>query len=94
MNTKRIEQLCRIVERCLDKMVETQCTDDIYCERYHRYYELLYKELDTDLRLNPYELHVSNFMRDLITHYTEENLEIERNVCTFGYYIGKRNVHF
>ena len=83
MSTKKIEQLSRIVEYCLEKLVETECTVDLYLNRYHLYHIYLLREVNINLNISPYDLNVSEFMRSVIIHHIEECLLIKKRKSIF-----------
>jgi hypothetical protein len=82
--TKKIEQLSRIVEYCLDKIVDTECTDERYLEKYHIFHDMLCKELDKDLAINTTELNISEFMHHIVEYYIKDCLDYRKKYYTFG----------
>ena len=77
----RIERLCKIIDYCMNKMLDRRNTEDSHVGWYNLYNTLLDKELDKDLNINADELNVSPIMRTTIKRY----IEVVKNKEKYGW---------
>lgn len=85
----RIERLCKVIDYCMDKILDRRTPLDSHVGWYNYFTTLLDKEIEKDLNINSDVLQVSVLMKS----YIKQHIEQKKYDKQFGWIFVGSNKH-